>query len=81
MAFSNFQPQFPSFIGKDYDVWDINMETALKAHDVWDRVQFGFSEPQNDVEELALTNAEKELWKKEKKKNAQALHLIQQGVD
>ena len=52
------------------------METLLKAHDVWDHVQIGFSEHQNDTEEQALTNAESELWKKYKKKNAQALHVI-----
>jgi len=52
------------------------METTLQAHDVWDHVQFGFSELKNEEEEVALTNAKRELWNKEKKKNVQALHLI-----
>ena len=57
------------------------METVLKVHDVWDHVKFGFAEPQNDAEERALSNADKEQWNKDKRKNAQALLLIQQGVD
>lgn len=51
MVFSNFQPQFPPFTGKDYDVWAIKMVTTLQACDVWDYVQFGFSEPKDEVEE------------------------------
>eukprot|EP00253_Pinus_taeda_P031660 PITA_31660 len=81
MAFSNFQPQFPQFTWKDYDVWAIKLATTLQAHDVWDYVQFEFSGPKNEVEEQALSNTEREQWKKENKKNAQVLQLIQQGVD
>ena len=66
MATSSFQPQIPSFTGKDYDVWAIKMETMLKAHDVWDHVKFGFAKPQDDAEERALNNAEREQWKKYK---------------
>ena len=53
----------------------------LKTHDVWNHVKLGFEEPQDDVEEWALSNVEREKWKKDKRKNAQALLLIQQGVD
>ena len=81
MATSSFQPQLPSFNGKDYDMWALKMETMLKAHDVWDHVKYGFAEPKDDVEERALSNVEREQWKKDKRKNAQALLLIQQGVD
>ena len=81
MATSSFQPKIPSFTGKDYDVWAIKMENMLKAHYVWDHVKYGFVEPQDDAEEWALSNADKEKWKKDKQKNAQALLLIQQGVD
>ena len=48
----------------------------LKAHDVWDHVKFGFAEPQNDAEEQALSNVEREQWKKDKRKNAKMLLLI-----
>ena len=81
MATSNFQPQIPSFNGKDYDMWAIKMETMLKAHDVWDHVKYGFAEPQDEAEERALSDTKREQWKKDKQKNAQALLLIQQGVD
>ena len=57
MATRNFWPQLPSFKGKYYDVWVIKMETMLKLHDVWDHVKFGFTEPHNDAEEKALSNA------------------------
>ena len=62
-------------------MWAIKMETMLKAHDVWDHVKYGFAEPKDDAEERTLSNAEREQWKKDKRKNAQALLLIQQGVD
>lgn len=81
MAFSKFQPQFPPFTGKDYDVWAIKMTTTLQTHDVWDYVKFGFLEPKNEEEEQGLSNTEREQWKKDKKKNAHALQLIQKGVD
>eukprot|EP00253_Pinus_taeda_P012553 PITA_12553 len=81
MAFSNFQPQFPPFIRKDYDVWAIKMATTLQAHDVWDYVQLGFSEPKDEAPERALNNTEREQWKKDKKKNTQALQLIQRDFE
>ena len=81
METSSFQPQLPSFTGKDYDVWVIKMETMLKVHDVWDNVKFGFAEPQNDAEERALSNADREQWKKDKRKYEKALLLIQYEVD
>eukprot|EP00253_Pinus_taeda_P029269 PITA_29269 len=67
--------------GKDYDVWAIRTTTTLQAHDVWDYVKFGFSELKYEEEEQALSNTEREQWRKDKKKNAHALQLIQQGVD
>ncbi len=32
-------------------MWVIKTETILKSHDVWDHVEFGFSEPKDEVEE------------------------------
>ena len=34
MIFSSFESEFPSFMGKDYDVWAIKMTTTLQDHDV-----------------------------------------------
>lgn len=81
MAFLNFQPEFPPFTGKYYVVWAIKMGTMLQAHDVRDYVQFGFLGPKNEAEEQALSNTEREQWKKYKKKNAQVQQLIQHKVD
>eukprot|EP00253_Pinus_taeda_P010889 PITA_10889 len=78
MSFSNFQPQFLPFTGKDYDVWAIKMATTLQAHDVWDYVQLGFPEPKDEVAKHALNNAEREQWKKDKKKNAQVINFVNQ---
>ena len=44
-------------------------------------VQFSFSKSKDEAKEQALTNAESEEWKKDKKNNAQMLKLIKQGVD
>ena len=57
-------------------MWAIKMVITLQAHDVWDDVEFGFSEPKDEVAERALNNTERNHWKKDKKKNAQALQLI-----
>jgi len=70
MAFSNFQPHFLLFTGKDYDVWALKMVTTIQAHDVWDYVHSGFLEPKDEAEERALTNAKRDERKKDKKKNA-----------
>ena len=78
MAFSNLLLQLPPFTGKYYDVRAIKMTITLQDHDVWDYVQFVFSETKDEATEQALNNAKREQWKKNKKKNAQVLHLIQQ---
>lgn len=53
----------------------------LQAHDFLEYVQFSFSKSKDEAKEQALTNAESEEWKKDKKNNAQMLKLIKQGVD
>lgn len=62
-------------------MWHINMLTTLQVDDVWENFMFGFLEPRDEIEEQTLIDAEREQWRKEKNKNAQELHLIQQGVN
>lgn len=49
MALSNFQPQFPSFAGEDYDVWAIMIKYTLKYSEVWDYVTNGFPKPKDEA--------------------------------
>ena len=53
------------------------MKNLLISDDLWKYVEDGFVEPKN-VE--GLTNAQKQQVKKQKRKNANALSKIQQGV-
>ncbi|KAF8393997.1 hypothetical protein HHK36_020199 [Tetracentron sinense] len=71
------QPPFPIFDGENYDIWCVKMKTLFLSYDIWEFVEEGYEEPEN-VE--ILSNARKQQLKETKKKDAKALHLIQQGV-
>ncbi|KAF8393836.1 hypothetical protein HHK36_020034 [Tetracentron sinense] len=71
------QPPFPVFHGENYDFWCVKMKTLFLSYDLWEFVEDGFEEPE-DAE--TLSNARKQQLKETKKKDAKALHLIQQGV-
>ena len=38
--------QVPTLNNNNYDNWSIKMKALLGAHDVWDIVEKGFSEPE-----------------------------------
>ncbi|KAF8394079.1 hypothetical protein HHK36_020284 [Tetracentron sinense] len=71
------QPPFPIFDGENYDFWCVKMKTLFLSYDIWEIVEEGYEEPEN-VE--TLSNARKQQLKETKRKDAKALHLIQQGV-
>ena len=54
------------------------MKALLGAHDVWDVVEKGFSEPEN---EAALTQDENTTLKDSRKRDKKALYLIYQALD
>ena len=69
-AISSFQPLIPIFNGEKYEFWSIKMKTLFKSQDLWDLVENGYSEPDDDEARL----------KENKKKDSKALFFIQQAV-
>ena len=63
------QPLIPIFKGEGYELWSIRMKTLLKSQDLWDLVERGFTDP----------DEESRLWEN-KKKYSKALVIIQQAV-
>jgi len=78
---SILQPQIPIFNGKNYDYWSIRMKTLFCSQDVWDLVENGFPEPADQQAYQALSQAEKDLLKENKKKDSKALFFIQQAME
>ncbi|XP_057826189.1 uncharacterized protein LOC131037941 [Cryptomeria japonica] len=74
-------PQIPQFNGKNYDYWAITMKALFCAQDLWEFVENGYQEPVDATTYNALTQAEKDLLKENKKKDSKALFLIFQGVN
>ncbi|GMP33046.1 hypothetical protein CsSME_00006536 [Camellia sinensis var. sinensis] len=68
-AMSAAQPLIPVFKGEDYGFWSIRMMTLFKSQDLWDLVEQGYADPD---EETRL--------KENKKKDSKALVIIQQAV-
>ena len=75
------QPLIPILTGKNYEEWAIKMRTLLRSHDVWELVAHGYVEPTNLEAKQALTNAQREKLRINRKKDAKALSLIQNGLD
>lgn len=63
------QPSFPIFDGEGYEHWSIMMTTMFRSQDLWELLEKGFSEQD-----------EQSRVKENKKKDAKALYLIQQAV-
>ena len=72
------QPQIPIFSGKNYEFWAIKMKTLFYSQGIWDLIEKGFNEPQD---ESALTKNEMDKLQDNMKKDAKALFLIQQSLD
>jgi len=76
-----FNTQFPLFNGKNYHYWEITMRALFSSQDLWELVEFGFEEPANEDEFNGLTQAEKELLKRNRKKDSKSLVFLYQAVD
>ena len=70
--------QVPTLNNNNYDNWSIKMKALLGAHDVWDVIEKGYNEPQN---EASLSQSEKDSLKDSRKKDKKALFLIYQALD
>ena len=62
-------PTLPVFKGENYEYWSIKMKTLFKSQDLWDLVENGYHDPD---EEARL--------KENKKKDAKALFFLQQAM-
>ncbi|GMP66280.1 hypothetical protein CsSME_00026696 [Camellia sinensis var. sinensis] len=67
----------PIFNGENFDFWYVKMRTIFVYTELWDLVENGFEEPED---EEALTNPQKNQLKEQRKKDLKALSFIQQGV-
>ena len=72
------QPQIPIFSGKNYESWAIKMKTLFFSQGIWDLIEKGFNEPQD---EFALSQVEKDKLQDNRKNGAKVLFLIQQSSD
>jgi hypothetical protein len=70
--------QVPLLKGSTYDNWCIKMMALLGAHDVWEVVEKGYTESQD---EDSLTKAQRDSLKDSRKRDKKALFLIYQALD
>ena len=42
------QPQIPLFFGKTYEFWAIKIKTLFCSQGIWDLIEKGFNEPQDE---------------------------------
>ena len=71
------QPQIPQFNGKNYEYWSIKMKTLFCLQELWDLVENGFIEQPDQKAYNALLQAQKDILKENRKKDAKELFLIQ----
>jgi hypothetical protein len=74
------KPKITQFNGKNYDYWEITMKALFCSQDIWDLVENGYPKPADATTYNALSQAEKDLLKDNKKKDSKALFYIFQGV-
>ena len=70
--------QVPTLNNNNYDNWSIKMKALLGAHDVWEIVEKGYNEPED---EATLTQQQKDSLKDSRRRDKKALYLIYQALD
>ncbi|XP_048610068.1 uncharacterized protein LOC125585309 [Brassica napus] len=78
MANNGVPFQVPLLTKSNYDNWSLRMLAILGAHDVWEIVEKGFNEPENDG---GLSQTQKDGLRDSRKRDTKALCLIYQGLD
>ena len=72
--------QTPFFTGKNYDYWSLAMKALFKGQDVQEIVQHGYAEPADMTAYENLTQAEKDVLRKQRKKDGKYLFYIHQAM-
>ncbi|WOH12088.1 hypothetical protein DCAR_0831587 [Daucus carota subsp. sativus] len=67
----------PIFDGDDYDYWKIKIRTVLRAEGLWNIVEKGFAEPEDEAD---LSEAELKKLESSRCQDARALSKLQMGV-
>ena len=52
MAFNDnsmSQPLIPIFSSKSYEFWSIKMKTLFKSQDLWDLIENGYADPDDEI--------------------------------
>jgi hypothetical protein len=75
---SNLQP--PTFTGKNYELWSLTMKELFRGQDVWEIVENGYVEPTDQETYNALTQAEKDALKDQRKKDGKEMFYIHQAM-
>lgn len=68
----------PRFNGEKYDYWSKNVMVLLKSLEIWNVVEDGYVEPEN---EGALTQPQRNALRENRKKDSKALFYIYQTID
>ncbi|CAB4298508.1 unnamed protein product [Prunus armeniaca] len=69
----------PIFNGENYEYWSLQMKTLFISQDLWDLVEDGYKELEKNSTGKATPESQQAL-KENKKRDAKALFLIQQGI-
>eukprot|EP00253_Pinus_taeda_P027522 PITA_27522 len=72
--------QLPQFNGKNHNDWSIKMKALFASQGIWELVEIGYAEPADATTLAALTVAERDQLKSDKKKDAKALFFLFQSV-
>lgn len=48
-AVSVSQPSLPIFTGEGYEFWAIKMKALFQSQEIWDFVEHGFEDPNDDA--------------------------------
>ena len=80
MSSTSVSLQTPIFTGKSYEYWSLSMKALFRGQDVWEIVQHGYAEPADMTAYNNLTQAEKDVLRKPRKKDGKALFYIHQAM-
>ena len=75
------QPQISWFNGKKDEYQRIKIKTLICSQELWDLVEKGFTEPPNQATYNALSQAQNDLLKENKKKDAKVLFFIHWAME